>query len=129
VEAPPLPLLDLRVLVIDDDDDLRELLAIMLKEAGAEVRSAADPAGAMQTVSHWHPSVIVSDIAMPGMDGATLLRQIRSIVALRHVPAIAVSGFRPGDTQAEASGFDERITKPVAPEHLVEVVAKWGRRR
>ncbi len=122
------PLLCARVLLVDDDEDLRELFASVLQEAGADVRTASDAKDAMRTVLQWRPSVVVSDLAMPSMDGFTLLREVRSIDQLRQIPAIAVSGFsRTKDRAAAlAAGFQELISKPLAPDDLIAVVKRWA---
>jgi CheY-like chemotaxis protein len=121
-------LLGVNVLLVEDDEDTRELFAFALQEAGADVRTASDATGAMRTVLQWNPSIIVSDLAMPSTDGFSLLRGVRSVDALRQIPAIAVSGLaREKDrTDALAAGFQEHLSKPLAPDELVAVVKRWA---
>jgi CheY-like chemotaxis protein len=126
--APKNPLLGVRVLLVDDDEDLRDLFALVLQEAGADVRAASDAEDAMRTVLAWHPSVVVSDLSMPTKDGITLLREVRSVDPRRHIPAIAVSAWtEPGHREAAlAAGFQELVTKPLTPHDLVAVVKRWS---
>jgi len=122
------PLLGARVLLVDDNEDLRELFASVLQEAGADVRMASGAKDAMRTVLEWPPSIVVSDLAMPSMDGFTLLREVRSIDQLRQIPAIAVSGMTRARDRAAAlaAGFQELISKPLAPDDLIAVVKRWA---
>ncbi len=118
----------LRVLLVDDDDDARELFAMVLTEAGAEVRAAADAKEAMRAAIQWPPGVVVSDLVMPGTDGFSLLRELRSMHHLRRMPAIAVSGMAsaPDRENALAVGFQEHLEKPLTPEALVKAVSRWA---
>lgn len=124
------PLQDVRVLLVDDDEDTRELFALALREAGAEVRTASDAKEAIRTVLSWPPIVVVSDLAMPTMDGFSLLREIRSMHSLERIPAVAISALTfPADrAEALAAGFQEHVAKPISTEELVSVVARWARR-
>jgi CheY-like chemotaxis protein len=116
----------LRLLVVDDEPDTREMLASALEAHGAEVVQLADA----EQVLHWLASaradLLVSDVAMPRMDGCALIREIR-----RHgagpsaiMPAVAVSAYaRPEDRlRALDAGFQNYLTKPVEPEVLVAAV-------
>jgi CheY-like chemotaxis protein len=118
----------LRVLLVDDDADARELFALVLTDAGAEVRTAADAKEAIRAAIQWPPGVVVSDLVMPGTDGFSLLRELRSMHHLKQMPAIAVSGMAsaPSREGALAVGFQEHVEKPLTPEALVEVVARWA---
>jgi len=115
------------VLVVDDDDETRELFSDVLHEAGAEVRTACDAKEAVRAVIQWPPTVIVCDLAMPQMDGVALQREVRTMDHARSIPAIAVTGVRLRDRVAALeAGFRELVTKPLAPDDLVAVVAKWA---
>jgi hypothetical protein len=128
--SPPTnkPLHGVRVLLVDDDEDSRDLFALALQEAGADVRAASDAEDAMRTILEWHPSVVVSDLSMPSKDGFMLLRDVRSVDSLRHIPAIAVSAWtEPSHREAAlAAGFQELVTKPLTPHELVAVVKRWS---
>src|SRR5207244_3340537 len=106
----PEPTLDgLRVLLVDDDADTREAISAVLKECGAEVSAFACAPEALAALRREVPDVLVSDIAMPGMDGHLLMRRIRELAAERggSIPAIAPgseSGKRSDDRRGAARG-------------------------
>ena len=113
---------DLRVLVVDDDEDSRELMAAILRRSGAEVASASGHLEAIELFDAWSPDVVVSDLAMPGADGCDLIKQIRTRDG--GVGALAVSGYTSArDAElALAAGFDVHIGKPIDAAELVEAV-------
>lgn len=117
----------LRVLVVDDQRDARELLTIALKQSGSEVRASATASEALDIMDQWRPDVLVSDIGMPGEDGYELMRRVRAREPERGglVPALAVTGYAsPEDaTRARAVGYQLHMAKPVAPGQLVAKVA------
>ncbi len=122
----------LKVLVVDDDADARELVARVLAESRADVVIAASAAEALPLVERERPDVLVSDIGMPDVDGYELLRRVRALGESRggRVPAIALTAFaRPEDrTRALRSGFLGHVTKPVGSAELVASVAAVARR-
>lgn len=123
----------LRVLVVDDEPDSRRVLAHLLTRARVEVREASSAAEAGQTLASWSPDVMISDIAMPGEDGYSLLRRLRSSpeARLRNLPAVALTAFvRPEDAQrATQAGFTMHLRKPIEPAALFSAVASLGRSR
>jgi PAS domain S-box-containing protein len=126
---PPVALRNLRVLVVDDEEDSRELMATILRRGGAEVACASDVGAALELFRTWPPDVVVSDLAMPGGDGCELIRELRSQDP--NVAALAVSGFT-ADHDAEralAAGFDVHVGKPVDAAELVEAVFEASRLR
>ncbi len=128
VEAP-IALRDLRVLVVDDEEDSRELMATVLRRAGADVACASGVSAALDLFGTWTPDVVVSDLAMPGADGCELIGMLREKDPL--VAALAVSGFTgERDTdRALAAGFDVHVGKPVDAAELVEAVFEASRLR
>jgi CheY-like chemotaxis protein len=122
------PLEGVRVLLVDDHDDTRELFAEVLMHAGAEVRDAAGSIAAVRTALEWPPNVVVSDLVMHGTDGFSLLRELRSMHHLVGIPAIAVSGMAShADREvALAAGFQDHLAKPLSPDALVACVARWA---
>jgi CheY-like chemotaxis protein len=117
----------LRVLIVDDQLDARELLTLALKQSGSEVRTSASAREALDLMDQWSPDVIVSDIGMPGEDGYELMRRVRARQPEHGglVPALAVTGYgSPEDaTRARAVGYQLHMAKPVAPDELVAMVA------
>lgn len=112
-----------RVLLVDDDDDVRLVLATMLRQAGAEVVTAASAAQALAAFAADRFDAVVSDIAMPGEDGYALISRLRKSSS---VPTIAVSAIATGvddRARAIAAGFTEFVRKPVDPTELAAIVA------
>ncbi|MBW4577855.1 MAG: PAS domain-containing protein [Aphanothece sp. CMT-3BRIN-NPC111] len=123
----PLILNDLRVLVVDDEADARELIATILQQHRAEVVAVASAAEALEVLEQFKPHVLVSDIGMPFEDGYQFIRKVRAIDANRggQTPAVALTAYaRESDrAAAELAGFQRHIPKPVEPDFLVAVVA------
>jgi CheY-like chemotaxis protein len=111
------------VLLVDDDPDTRELMALMLTTCGAAVRTVATARGAVVACDEDTPDVIVSDLSMPDNDGYSLLRAIRTRPACAGVPVIAVTGHGDHRHLALAAGFSDLLVKPVAREELCDSVA------
>ncbi len=116
-----------RVLVVDDEPDAREILAEVLRGDGAEVELAGSVAAALARFDEWRPDVLVSDIGMPGEDGHALIRRVRARSPEEggHTPAVAVTAYAQAEDarRALAAGFQRHMTKPVEPEALVALVA------
>ena len=119
------PLNNLRVLVVDDDPDSCEVIAVILQTSGAMTYTTGSVQAALQAITTFQPDLLVSDIGMPGEDGYDLIRQLRTMTAAqRQIPAIAVTGFaRLEDrTQTIAAGFQRHLPKPIDPDMLIAVV-------
>ncbi|HET7403943.1 MAG TPA: ATP-binding protein, partial [Usitatibacter sp.] len=117
----------LHVLVVDDDDDGRELVRRLIAECGAEVQLASSGAEALESVATRRPAAIVSDIGMPEMDGYEMMRRLRETSSsTAPLPAIALTAFaRPEDRErALACGFAAHVAKPVEPAELIATVAR-----
>ena len=114
----------IRIVLVEDHDDSRELLALMLEQCGAEVVSAASARTGLQAVLDTHPDVVVSDLGMPGEDGYWLLNEVQTRVGA--LPVVAVTGFsdRYHPTHAREAGFRDYLNKPIDPERLCGAVAK-----
>jgi CheY-like chemotaxis protein len=117
----------LKILVVDDDVDTRELIEWVLKRVGAEVTSVGSAREALDVLEREKPQILVSDIAMPGEDGYALLKKIRALPPERggRTPAIALTAHSlvQDRLQSLRAGFQSHVPKPVVPEELVEVVA------
>ncbi|MSP60424.1 MAG: response regulator [Myxococcales bacterium] len=128
-EAPPAeeePLLGVRVLLVEDDADAREYVAAALALSGALVATAASAEGALLSLGGQPIDVLVSDIAMPGEDGYSMIRRIRALTtASAAVPALALTAHaRPEDCrQALLAGFQAHLGKPTSLEELTKAVA------
>ena len=126
------PLSGLRALVVDDDEDARELVTEVLRSRGMEVVTASSADEGLAALDRDVPDVIVSDIAMPEHDGYELIRQIRQRSSDRGgmVPAVALTAYaRPEDTERSlSSGFQLHLAKPVDMDYLVSAVASLAGR-
>ncbi|MDT7688370.1 MAG: hypothetical protein QOE46_1129 [Acidobacteriota bacterium] len=114
------------VLVVDDSSETLELLQMLFRRKGYDVVGAGSAAEAIRRVRERRPGLIISDISMPGVDGYTLLAELRRMPGLEAVPAIALTGHAMDEdrTRALAAGFAVHIPKPVDPEELLRVVRR-----
>jgi PAS domain S-box-containing protein len=121
----------LRVLVVDDEPDARELLRVLLSDARAEVATAGGVEQALAVVAEELPNVIVSDIGMPGRDGYQLMQAIRALPADKGggTPAIALTAFARSEdrTRALQAGYQLHLSKPVDPQELLASLARLAR--
>lgn len=120
-----LPLTNLRVLVVDDEPDSREIVAFVLEQAGAEVIAVGAAIAALQTLQSMHFDILISDIGMPEMDGYAFIQQVRQLQVGEDILAIALTAYAGEVDQQQAilAGFQTHIPKPVEPEDLVSTVA------
>jgi PAS domain S-box-containing protein len=125
--AGPPRLHDLTVLVVDDQEDVRELLSAVLGRCGATVVAVESTAAALAALDRCRPDVLLSDIEMPGEDGYSLIRKVRQRSPERggDIPAAALTAYtRPEDRlQSLRAGFHRHVPKPVQPDDLAELVA------
>jgi CheY-like chemotaxis protein len=117
----------LRILVVDDEADMRDLAVTILEQAGAQVQTAASAMEALNLIEPFQPRVLVSDIGMPEVDGYELMRQLqrRSSQGLESLTAIALTAYatEQDQQQALAAGYQRHFAKPIEPEVLVEAIA------
>jgi CheY-like chemotaxis protein len=131
IDVDPPSLDGISVLVIDDDEDSRTLLAVILGNRGANVTTAPAAQAALQAVSAAVPDVIISDIGLPERDGYELLRDIRALGGdLKQVPALALTAFARSEDRRRAllAGFQMHISKPVEPAELCTAVASLAKK-
>jgi signal transduction histidine kinase len=125
-------LVGLRALFVDDEADARELIAMMLAERGAEVRTAVSATEALAACDEWRPDVLISDIGMPGEDGYTLMKKLRAREKLLggHIPAIALTAYgrREDRLRALSVGYEYHVPKPVEEVELLVAVASLANR-
>jgi signal transduction histidine kinase/ActR/RegA family two-component response regulator len=129
-ECPP-ELEGLRILVVDDERDAREMVAAVLTHCGAGVVTAATASVALETLERDRPDVLLSDIGMPEEDGYSLMRRIRALPRSRGgaTPAACLTGYTTTEDRRRAlgAGFNMHLAKPVEPSELIAVVANLGR--
>ena len=116
----------LRVLVVDDEADTRATLRVALEQFGARPTVVATAGEAFTMVCQSPPDVLLSDIAMPGEDGYTLIRRIRATIDPAHLPAAALTAHVDAETHARATdaGFQEYLTKPIDPLSLARALSR-----
>ncbi|WP_193197190.1 ATP-binding protein [Nostoc sp. MG11] len=127
----PNPLTGLRVLVVDDEADVRQWITAVLEECGAKVSTFSSTRQALEALQELHPDVLISDIGMPGEDGYALMRKIREMEPELggRIPAVALTGYARVEDYKEAlaAGFQRHIAKPVRAAELIAVVASLGK--
>ena len=125
--APPRSLEGVRILLVEDDDDIRSLLRLALESRGAVLTAVDGTRAAVAAIDVETPDIVISDITMPGEDGHALLRKVRSLPLTRggKIPAIALTALdsRESRVASRDAGFHYHLTKPVDANKLVEIVA------
>jgi len=128
----PVSLQGLKIVVVDDEPDARELISRLLHECQAEVHTAASASEALQVVERVHPDLLISDIGLPERDGYQLIRDIRRLAPERggRLPAIALTAFARSEDRIRAmlAGYQVHMAKPIEPHELVATVASLSGR-
>ena len=126
------PLDGMRVLVVDDEPDARDILSTMFEQCGAQVNAVSNTREALDVLTKWQPDVLVSDIGMPEEDGYSLIRKVRALAPERggRIPAVALTGYSSPQDRLRllAAGYQIHMTKPVELEALAMVVANCAGR-
>jgi PAS domain S-box-containing protein len=120
----------LRVLVVEDEPDSRELISLALKRSGAVVTAVGTARDALSNMQVFAPDVLLSDIGLPVESGYDLIREVRGLSSkLNNVPAIALTAFASESDRkmALSSGFHAHLAKPIEPNHLVEMIRRLVR--
>ncbi|HMH52808.1 MAG TPA: response regulator [Candidatus Acidoferrum sp.] len=123
----PGPLARLHILVVDDDQDTREMLRQILTHAGALVTTAADGESALTILRNVSADVVISDLSMPRHDGRWVVRNLRALEGPQgKIPAIAVTAYRETESEADAiaAGFDVYLEKPLDFRRLIDTILR-----
>jgi PAS domain S-box-containing protein len=123
---------DLKILLVDDHADTREMLVAVLTLEGAEVRASATAREGFEALKDWRPDILVSDIGMPEEDGYSLIKKVRSLAPeeSRAIPALALTGYaspQEGE-RARRAGYHMHLAKPAEPGTLVSAIARLAGR-
>lgn len=121
----------LRILLVEDSEDILFLLRVELEMAGHSVSTAVDGRIGLAAARTYQPDLIISDIKMPGMDGFEFIRQIRASEGLAQTPAIALTGFGGASDfeRAIEAGFDACVSKPAEPREISALIRKLTEKR
>ena len=124
--ARPMKLAGVSILVVDDEFDSREVLAEILRQYGAQTRTAGSASEALSEIDRATPQVLLSDIGMPLVDGYELIREIRQRIGEHEMIAMALTGLGSSKDKerALADGFQQCIVKPVVPDQLVDAIER-----
>jgi CheY-like chemotaxis protein len=115
-----------RILIVDDNPVNLKLAASVLEFAGYQILAATNASQALDVIQQTPPDLILMDIALPGMDGLTLTRQLKADQTTRHIRIVALtaSAMKGDDQKAKAAGCDGYITKPIDTRKFAEQVAE-----
>lgn len=125
--AAEVSLYGLRILLVDDDIDLREAFAVMLQSYGAEIRTAESVSEGFIFLEEFNPDILISDISMPIEDGYSLIKKVRALDSpLSKIPAMALTAYAGIDDihRIHIAGFQSHISKPVDARKLIIAIAK-----
>ena len=111
-----------KVLVAEDYDDARDVMALVLQSAGFQVMEARDGVEALEAARSFRPNIIVMDMFMPNMDGLTATRALRDEPSLRRIPVIAQTA-QPSVISGSRELFDAVLAKPCSPDLLIQTIS------
>lgn len=126
-QAASQTLMGLRVLLVEDEPDARELLSMTLRISGASVQAVESAREALRNLTSFKPDILLSDIGLPVESGYDLIRQVRALPTnLKEIPAVALTAFATEKDRQSAlnAGFQVHLAKPVEPQALIEVIAE-----
>jgi CheY-like chemotaxis protein len=120
----------IRILIVDNEAHIREVLTMLLNSWGHHVCVATNGLDALQFASEFRPHLIVSDIAMPGVDGWEMMIRLRRLPEFQDTFCAALTGLSHDDERRRSYdvGYDVHLLKPLAPEELKTVIAKAAHR-
>jgi CheY-like chemotaxis protein len=112
------------VMIVDDQEPVRQLVAAIVEQyLGARFDEAADGAEALRRIAECRPTLVLTDLMMPGVDGLDLTRRLKADPATRDIPIVAMSGG-PNQAGALAAGCDGFIAKPFRPQALADLLRR-----
>jgi CheY-like chemotaxis protein len=120
-----------RILIVDDNRDSAESIALLLKLLGADVQLTFDGPSALAAIDGYHHDVVLMDIGLPGMDGYEVARRIRQRPELDDLPLIAITGWGQAEDRlrSRAAGFQHHLVKPADPGKLQALLAELDAKR
>jgi PAS domain S-box-containing protein len=126
---PPVPRRDhdpLKVLIVDDNEDLVEMLSAIVTDLGHDVRKALDGGSALDAARSYHPDLVLLDLGLPVVSGIEVARELRNRPETADACLIAITGWGAPEDRARTkdAGFNHHLTKPVDPEQLIQVIAQ-----
>jgi two-component system CheB/CheR fusion protein len=130
-EAPnPGPPPGRRVLVVDDNLDSVDSLALLLRIRGHQVQTAPDGPAALEAARAFQPEVVLLDIGLPGMTGHEVARRLRQLPGMERALLVALTGYGQDDDRrlSQEAGFNVHLVKPADPDQLQAVLAGLGER-
>lgn len=112
--------------MVEDNADAREMLVILLKRNGHEVRAAGDGPAAIAEANAFAPQIVLLDIGLPGADGYSVARELRASAPTADAFIVALTGYGQADDRdrAFAAGFDDHLLKPIDPTQVLEIVQR-----
>jgi two-component system, cell cycle response regulator DivK len=118
-----------KILVVEDNEDNRDMLTRRLERRGYRVEMAVNGLNALEVAQATHPDLILMDLSMPVMDGWDATRRLKAAPDLNHIPIIALTGHAMKDDRdkALASGAEDYLAKPLDFPRLLELVERWLR--
>jgi DNA-binding response OmpR family regulator len=114
-----------KVLIIDDDPDIRILMDALMKQQGYEVETASRREEAMDKLEEFRPSVILLDVLLSGSDGREICQEIKANSSMQHIPVIMFSAHPGAADNIESYGADDFITKPINTDTLLEKMNRF----
>lgn len=111
----------MRVLIVEDNQDVAQMMALLIEHCGYESRIAPNGPSAVELAQQWNPDAVLLDIGLPDMDGYEVARTLRNS-GLTAAKIIALSGFRPDEGRCREAGIDLHLMKPVTLQTLLEIL-------
>jgi CheY-like chemotaxis protein len=117
---------NVKVLLVEDNDDIRESMTLLLQANGASVTAASAAPQALDLLEWFQPDIIMSDIGLPGENGISMMRKLRARSPERggSIPAIAVTAYSEALHESLAAGYQASFKKPADPETLIAAIRK-----